>query len=363
MTTSLFGHLAGRFATHPENLATEALAYILRNSPTARAAFRAHLAEFAPGLPADLVFRTQATDADNAIPDLAGADESGQTVVIVEAKFWAGLTDNQPGTYLKRLPGGRPGLLLFIAPEARLQALWPELLRRCPATLMSSQPAAPATQAFRLQTDPHHSLALTSWRAVLGTIDARLAATGEDAVRADVHQLTGLCERMDSDAFIPLKSDEFAPLIGRRIDQYCAIIEDVVGRLVEAGVGASSTSSHMPGRPTETHRSGCGSKTTNGRPRQDSEPLCSLLNMQLRLESSSTTMDNSLFRFLCPQVSSVTLSCRTSRVRFVMSPPYFQTIQRSRRRNMRPSRRAPANFTIDPTAASRCSAAAGHRAR
>jgi hypothetical protein len=53
--TSLFGYLLGRFATHPENLAIEALAYTLRNSRTARLAFVAHLSEFVPSLPTDLL--------------------------------------------------------------------------------------------------------------------------------------------------------------------------------------------------------------------------------------------------------------------------------------------------------------------
>jgi hypothetical protein len=34
----LFGHLALRFGVHPENLATDALTYILQSTPTARRA-------------------------------------------------------------------------------------------------------------------------------------------------------------------------------------------------------------------------------------------------------------------------------------------------------------------------------------
>ena len=48
----------------------------------------------------------------------------------MEAKFWAGLTENQPNAYLARLPlDERPAVLLFVAPEARLETLWPELRR------------------------------------------------------------------------------------------------------------------------------------------------------------------------------------------------------------------------------------------
>jgi hypothetical protein len=36
---SLFGHLVTQFSTHPENLATESLNYILNHSLTAKQAF------------------------------------------------------------------------------------------------------------------------------------------------------------------------------------------------------------------------------------------------------------------------------------------------------------------------------------
>ena len=36
---TVFGHLAFQFATHPENLATEALSFVLRTSPAASRAF------------------------------------------------------------------------------------------------------------------------------------------------------------------------------------------------------------------------------------------------------------------------------------------------------------------------------------
>ena len=49
--------------------------------------------------------------------------------MLIEAKFRAGLTDNQPMAYLKRLPANTPSALLFVAPAARLTTLWNELRR------------------------------------------------------------------------------------------------------------------------------------------------------------------------------------------------------------------------------------------
>jgi hypothetical protein len=232
---SLFAHLVSRFARSPENLATEALAYILQNSSTARLAFISHLREFAANLPDDLTFRTQETGDDNAIPDIVGIDNNGHQPIIVEAKFWAGLTDNQPSTYLNRLPSERPALLVFIAPEARFQTLWPELLRRC-SSLASAEQLIEEEPKRCVSMGNGHRLALTSWRAVMRSIEARLVAAGEDAIRADLQQLAGLCERMDSEAFLPVRSEEMSPLVGRRINDYCSLIEDVVARLKQKGV-------------------------------------------------------------------------------------------------------------------------------
>ena len=44
-TQSLLGHLASRFAVHPENLATEALAYVLQKSPGAKRELFSHLSD------------------------------------------------------------------------------------------------------------------------------------------------------------------------------------------------------------------------------------------------------------------------------------------------------------------------------
>ena len=42
---------------------------------------------------------------------------------MVESKFWAPLTPNQPIGYLRRLPVDREGMVLFIAPEGRYGTL------------------------------------------------------------------------------------------------------------------------------------------------------------------------------------------------------------------------------------------------
>src|SRR5436190_207432 len=101
---TLFGHLALSFASHPENLATEGLHFVLNRSPEARRLFLRFLSQAGCALPGDLAFETQAAGDDGAIPDLVGRDADRAEAAIVEAKFWAGLTERQPSAYLDRLP-------------------------------------------------------------------------------------------------------------------------------------------------------------------------------------------------------------------------------------------------------------------
>ena len=82
MADSLFGHLAHNFSAHPENLATEALAYILNKSSVARGAFMRLLSQGGGSFPPDLRFITQAAGPDQAIPDLVGcATDNSQAVI------------------------------------------------------------------------------------------------------------------------------------------------------------------------------------------------------------------------------------------------------------------------------------------
>ena len=125
--STLLSHLARNLTDRTEDLAVEALGYILGKSPASREALNSMVGN---DIPRVVRVATQVIGEDRTRPDLVGFDGHGQERVLIEAKFWAALTENQPNTYLERLPDDDTSLLLFVAPEARLQSLWPELLRR-----------------------------------------------------------------------------------------------------------------------------------------------------------------------------------------------------------------------------------------
>ena len=133
-STSLLAHLAWKLTNQTETLATEALGYILAQSPAARQALQETIRTGGADVGPIASVATEARGKKNERVDLAALDEQGSERVLIEVKFWAGLTDNQPNTYLERLPAdGNPAVLLFVAPEVRLETLWPEVLRRADA--------------------------------------------------------------------------------------------------------------------------------------------------------------------------------------------------------------------------------------
>jgi hypothetical protein len=153
-------------------------------------------------------------------------------VFVIEGKFWAGLTDNQPCEYLKDLGKHGLGVLLFLAPQLRQETLWTELLRRCETRMQVKQQGA--TSSVRLaHLASGACMALASWRTLLNAALRDLEASGESRLQGDIAQLLGLCDQEDSEAFLPLRSEELAPAIPRRLIHLLRLIEDAVNKAVD----------------------------------------------------------------------------------------------------------------------------------
>lgn len=237
MTDTVLSHLAVRFAVHPENVATEALAFILKRSPDARLALTTVARRFGFVSSEELHFDTQITDEAGARPDIVGKVPSGAARLVVEAKFWAGLTDAQPVGYLKSMPA-EASLLLFVAPGQRFETLWTELYRRCVSAGLTTVPPTTPERECRYATVGEHVIGLTSWRILLDAIRAAVETAGDAGAAADVRQLSGLCGKMDSEAFLPLTSDELTSSVGRRIIQFGDLASDLTEQLVAKGLAS-----------------------------------------------------------------------------------------------------------------------------
>lgn len=240
----LLAHLIGGFAANRhEDLASDALAYLLNGSDVAMAAVAAIAA--AIGVSADPVrVSTQRADADTAArPDLAFTDRDGTPVVLGEVKFDAGLTDNQPATYL-RMTGG---LVLFIVPARRIESLWPEVCDR--AAAVGAVTSTAATGEVRAATvTGAATLAMVSWTALIGRLRTAVSLN-DPAWAGDLEQLAVLTGRFEADGFIPFGGDELTADTGRRIMQLGTIVDALTDR-TSADSGGWINTTRLRGTPT-----------------------------------------------------------------------------------------------------------------
>jgi hypothetical protein len=192
-----------RFSQVNEDVATDALAYIINSSDEARDGLLKLLRSLVTNIP-DLQFKTQQTEG-SIRPDMWGF-EDGEPRVFFENKFWAGLTDNQPVAYLRQLAEySQPTILLVVAPETRGETLWRELLRRLDNEDIPIQQFGSPPGIIRSgHTSLGPILALTSWKRILSIIET--GVVDDPNVKSDLNQLKTLCDAADRDAFVPFSS-------------------------------------------------------------------------------------------------------------------------------------------------------------
>lgn len=235
----LLGAVAPLFTAQLENVATESLRYILGDSDGARNSFAEFLSkETGLALTESLSWRSQVAGDDKSRPDLVGTDKAGQTRVIIEAKFWADLTPNQPGTYLKRLQTEeKPGAVVVVGPERRMETLW-AALKEASAGLGLRNEQKTSTGSFSADVLGQHRLSLVSWNAVIGKLTGDAERTGAAKVIADLGQLHGLIALVDEKAFLPIRAEELSDRLPRRVLQYIDIAAMAVDVLVgDPGLG------------------------------------------------------------------------------------------------------------------------------
>ncbi|MHB1006191.1 MAG: hypothetical protein ACYC3S_11190 [Chloroflexota bacterium] len=234
---SVLGYLSMRFAPSPENLATEALGYVLQESSTARGELLNLLSAAGIHIRGDLTYRTQVDSDDGSICDLVGQNPNGEQVLVMEAKFWAGLTERQPVAYLSRLPTDCTSGLVFVAPAKRFHTLSDELLRRLLAAKIATDGFTSVGQEVVIaRLDGHHHLAIISWRAVLQALSRALVTANDHAKAADVAQIEGLCAKMDSEAFLPLRGEDLSEAFPKRLLQYLEVIDELAALATTRGI-------------------------------------------------------------------------------------------------------------------------------
>ncbi len=232
---SLLAHLAWMLSSRHEDVAVEALGYILKS-----AAARKVLGELARVGGADIgeisSVLTQVGGEDGTRPDLVGFDRNSNECLIIEAKFWAGLTGNQPNAYLERLEASetdKAKTLLFVAPVSRTETLWAELQRLAGAvgTIRSLVNTEFKSTSVIVEDSRPKYLMLTSWPDLLNRLDNAVDSEMIDEIK----QLKGFVKRIDESEFPPIGPEELAPRFPRRLNGLRQLVDDSTTRAVEYG--------------------------------------------------------------------------------------------------------------------------------
>ena len=222
---TLLGHIARHHTIGREDVATDALAFILERSPAARRAFANFLGAGEPETPAITELRTQYSLPNGAAPDLAGLDEDGKVLAFVESKFWAYLTPAQPVAYWEALPADAPATLLFLAPPYRVNrsSLWDDLtgrLHRVGHSLDTTRNGADLKIATGTAQNNGRRLMLATWGLLLDHL-AQAASNHEDSQATfEIAELRGLADSIITGGDSP-PDDGFKTLIR-------AVVRDVV---------------------------------------------------------------------------------------------------------------------------------------
>ena len=191
---SLLSFIARRHTVGREDVATDALSFILSHSNSARRALSDFLS--VDDEPLEIAKTdTRGADALGSIPDLTCLNAEGNLVALIESKFWAGLTHHQPVTYWEALPCHRPAVLLFLAPDYRINSgsLWEELedrLRNARHALgQADRRESLITASAKVG---QQRLMLTSWNLLPDRLAQKAKDDGDDQACFKIAELQGL---------------------------------------------------------------------------------------------------------------------------------------------------------------------------
>ncbi len=237
MTYSLLAHLYSRIKGSQEDVATLSLQHIVSQSSVLNQEFTRLLGQMLhKDIRDTLNYVCQSVGENQERPDIAGVDVAGNEQLLCEAKFYAGLTDNQPSGYLKRLQKNDAIGLAFICPVVRRTALWSRLLDLC------KEQNPKAIDTFCVDVDGVRMSVLT-WAEIIDTL-RRVASASVPEALPDIYQLDGFCQMMDNEAFIPFTAEDFGPEHAIKEDRYYQV-PDAVFDLLKADKTLHATSNGL----------------------------------------------------------------------------------------------------------------------
>lgn len=232
---TLLAYLVSSFPGNSENIATEALRHIFDNSDASVEALNDVVQSGVRGTQPITKVKSQVIGSDGTIPDLVGFDESGKERVLIEVKFWAQLTNNQPNGYLERLPDDGPAVLIFLVPDDRIHSLWPQLRNRVKETFSGLAEVDSERKCARVDCTQRH-LMIVGWGSLLDSMATRSRDSDESGVETEIRQLRSLARYADAGAMKPIRhGEEFGADSERQQRTYKRLIDAGTDRGIEQG--------------------------------------------------------------------------------------------------------------------------------
>ncbi len=223
---SLLSYIAVRRGVGLEDVATDALSFILNRSASARTAMSDLLADDRGPLPIASANTQEFLESSGAYPDMGLWDADDNILAFVEAKFCAELTRNQPVTYWEALPTDKHTVLLFLVPQSRVDDnyLWDQLVGRLQeAGHELDAPTRSKNVISAASKEDQRCLMLTSWEYLLQKSADRVEQAKDAQAAFEIAELkmlaTKAAEGVSTDKYEAVKQ----------------VTEDVVDRLVQAG--------------------------------------------------------------------------------------------------------------------------------
>ncbi len=227
MPQYLLAHLYPHIKGSQEDVATLTLHHIISYIPELKTGFTRLLENsLYTNFGAELNYSCQSVGEQQERPDISGVDTNGKELVLCEAKFYAGLTDNQPNGYLDRLQKENGIGLVFICPYARKVTLWSKLLDLCKERNVEKIENA----EYCISVDGIR-MSIITWMDVVDSLRIIASAAKLDALY-DIDQLDGFCKMMDQEAFIPFSAEDFGPINAIREERHYQVIDALYKQLM-----------------------------------------------------------------------------------------------------------------------------------
>lgn len=224
---SLLGQFYNRIRGSQEDIASEGLTYIFKNSVQARNVISQIIFINTGVNISDLSFSSQNVGSKLERPDISGKDQNGKEVLIIESKFWASLTNNQPNEYLKRL--GNHTTLIFLVPTLRVRSIFEEILGRINEEY-SEIDVELENHKIHLKNSNQNVL-IKTWDEILNLIKFALVEENNLPLVSDIDQIIGFCNTIDTYSFQPINDLDLSPSIPKKINSYYDIVDKVVDEL------------------------------------------------------------------------------------------------------------------------------------